>query len=323
MANQIKFDYDHYIVAYSGGKDSTACVLHLLECGVPANRIELWHHDVDGNGNRFMDWPVTGDYCRKFAKAIGCEIYFSWRHGGFKREMLRENATAAPISFEQPGADLYTYEPTRSKASTRRKFPQLAADLNTRWCSAALKIDVGRLAINKQDRFLNKKTLFITGERAEESPARAKYETFEIHKCDNRNGKRVRRHVDAWRPIHGWTESEVWEIIERHSINPHPAYHLGWGRLSCATCIFGSCHQWCSYNKINPTAVSNIAAFETEFDCTIKRGMTVLEQVAAGHAYVMDAEMAAQSQSDEYLMPIIIDDWTMPQGAFGDASGPS
>ncbi len=40
--------YDHVIVAFSGGKDSLACLLHLLDLGVPRERIGLWHHDVDG-----------------------------------------------------------------------------------------------------------------------------------------------------------------------------------------------------------------------------------------------------------------------------------
>jgi tRNA(Ile)-lysidine synthase TilS/MesJ len=44
--------YDVIVVAFSGGKDSIACVLHLLELGGPRERIELWHHDVDGREAR-------------------------------------------------------------------------------------------------------------------------------------------------------------------------------------------------------------------------------------------------------------------------------
>ena len=48
--------YDYVIVAFSGGKDSLACVLHLLEDGCPVEKIELWHHEVDGReGKQFMD----------------------------------------------------------------------------------------------------------------------------------------------------------------------------------------------------------------------------------------------------------------------------
>lgn len=52
--------YDVVIVAFSGGKDSLACLLHLLELGVPRSKIELWHHDVDGReGSTLMDWPCS------------------------------------------------------------------------------------------------------------------------------------------------------------------------------------------------------------------------------------------------------------------------
>lgn len=82
--------YDHVVVAFSGGKDSLACVLHLIGRGVPRERLELWHHDVDGReGSALMDWPVTRDYCRKVAAALDIPLYFSWKEGGFAREMDR------------------------------------------------------------------------------------------------------------------------------------------------------------------------------------------------------------------------------------------
>ena len=42
--------YDVIVVAFSACKDSLACLLTLLEAGVPPARIELRHHDVDGGG---------------------------------------------------------------------------------------------------------------------------------------------------------------------------------------------------------------------------------------------------------------------------------
>lgn len=41
-------DYDRYIVSFSGGKDSTATFLYLLDHGIPREKIELWHQDIDG-----------------------------------------------------------------------------------------------------------------------------------------------------------------------------------------------------------------------------------------------------------------------------------
>ncbi|MBT4947243.1 MAG: hypothetical protein HON27_13890 [Candidatus Marinimicrobia bacterium] len=59
MDGPMLMSYDKIIVMFSGGKDSTACVLKLFNLGVPKEKIELWHHDIDGKGDQFMDWPVT------------------------------------------------------------------------------------------------------------------------------------------------------------------------------------------------------------------------------------------------------------------------
>ena len=40
-------EYDLIVVLFSGGKDSTACYLKLVELGVPKEKIELWHHDIE------------------------------------------------------------------------------------------------------------------------------------------------------------------------------------------------------------------------------------------------------------------------------------
>lgn len=58
--------YDLIIVLLSGGKDSVACLLTLLELGVPPEKIECWHHDIDGgHPTRRMDWPVTQSYSKR------------------------------------------------------------------------------------------------------------------------------------------------------------------------------------------------------------------------------------------------------------------
>ncbi|EOW9161651.1 phosphoadenosine phosphosulfate reductase family protein [Vibrio cholerae] len=105
----------------------------------------------------------------------------------------------------------------RSKPSTCLRFPQQSPSLQTRWCSA-LKIDVGRRALNNQERFKGKKILFITGESREESANRSKYNQLEVHACDRRYGKTARL-VDAWRPVLHWTEEEVWEVIPAYQVH--------------------------------------------------------------------------------------------------------
>ncbi len=309
--------YDTFIVAFSGGKDSIACVLHLIEQGVDCSKIELWHHDVDGReGSNLMDWPVTEDYCRQFAKAFNLPIYFSWKEGGFEREMNRQEAPTAPTWFETP--DGLRSSGGKGKPGTRRKFPQVSANLSVRWCSAYLKIDVGSSAIRNQTRFKEARTLFLSDERAQESTARAKYLTFEPHRTHGGG-----RHVDHWRPVHGWDETKVWEIIERHKVNPHPAYRLGWGRLSCAACIFGGADQWASHKAALPEAFGQIKTYEADFGVTIHRTETVEERAGKGKPYDMESDALALARSDRFYEPMFVDEWVLPKGAFGENAGPS
>ncbi|EIM28590.1 hypothetical protein MicloDRAFT_00027280 [Microvirga lotononidis] len=128
--------YDAIVVATSGGKDSLGCLLECIEKGAPMERIELWHHDVDDReGSTLFDWPVTRSYVSALAEAFGLPLYFSWKQGGLEREMLRNNARTAPISFQTPEGEIRSVGGVSGKLGTRLQFPQVTADLTTRFCS--------------------------------------------------------------------------------------------------------------------------------------------------------------------------------------------
>ena len=315
--------YNTVLVGFSGGKDSLACVLQLLELGVPRERIELWHHDIDGGGEAYMDWGCTAAYCRAVAAALGLRILFSWREGGFLREMMRDRALTAPAVFERADGSLGRSGGVRGKLNTRLQFPQVSPDLNVRWCSGKLKIDVADSAIRGDDRFLGKRTLVVTGERAQESANRARYATFEPHRS-NVN----KRLVDHWRPIHAWREEEVWAIIRRHGIVPHPAYVLGWSRLSCMCCIFGGADQWATIRAIFPERFAAIATHEAQFGKTIHRKLTLAQRADMGCPYPAALErrlLAQAADSHDWDAPVLVapGDWVMPAGAFGEGGGPT
>jgi 3'-phosphoadenosine 5'-phosphosulfate sulfotransferase (PAPS reductase)/FAD synthetase len=260
----LPFDaYDLIIVSFSGGKDSLACVLHLIELGVPRDRIELWHQAVDGEpgrAERFFDWPVTESYCKSVSEALGIKLLFQWREGGFEREMLRNRSLTAPSDFERIEGGVGHAGGERGKLTTRMKFPQLAADLKVRWCSAYLKIDVAKRALANDKRFNGKKILMLTGERRQESSNRALYAQIEEHSTTNET-----KRVDQWRAILNWRENEVWAIIERHNILPHPAYYAGFSRVSCMSCIFGNPDQWATVRELSPSTFAKIARYEQDF----------------------------------------------------------
>lgn len=328
--SEIGFDiqsYDKYIVYFSGGKDSLALFLYLLDKGIDSSKIELWHHDIDGReGSTLMDWPITRGYVSKFASDWNVPVYFSWKKNGFEGEMLRDKSLTAPTIFEDENHNRIEIGGTRGTPSTRRKFPQVSPDLSVRWCSAYLKIDIGAAAIRNQERFNNIRTLVLSGERAQESAARAKYNVLEPDMADNRAG-RLKRHIDRFRPIKEWSETMVWEIIERHKVRVHPAYYMGWGRVSCLFCIFGNANQWKSASVVSPEGIKRICGYEKEFDTTIKRKESVEDLIQKGTPYEhMTPELIQLARGEVYTISTKMDmseTWILPAGAYGESCGPT
>jgi 3'-phosphoadenosine 5'-phosphosulfate sulfotransferase (PAPS reductase)/FAD synthetase len=314
--------YDHILVGFSGGRDSVSCLLHLLDLGVPPQRIEAQHHLVDGReGSTLMDWPVTPSYCEAVCKTLGVALSFSWREGGMEREATRQNTPTAPIWI--PLENGYRAIGGKGPLGTRMKFPQVSADLSVRWCSSSLKISTMDAYLRNHPKFLNRRTLVVTGERAEESSARARYKVFEPHRSDTRNSKRVPRHIDVWRAVHGWSESRIWDTIRRSRICPHPCYFIGFSRCSCRTCIFGNKHQWATVRAIAPEQFNQVASYEKAFRVTIHRTKNVVDLATAGAPYDFDPRWVEIANRHEFTHPVILEPWVLPRGAFGDGCGPT
>jgi len=169
-------EYDKIIILFSGGKDSTAAYFKLIEMGVPKEKIELWHHDIDGgHPTRKMDWPVTKNYIKAFAEATGTELRLSWRVNGFWGEVYRVGSSY-PIQYMDKGKIKTCNLSVRQKRSQelrenlldleelreygyRMKFPAKSGDLSVRWCSAYLKIVVGDTVIRNLEQFKELKQL--------------------------------------------------------------------------------------------------------------------------------------------------------------------
>jgi len=321
--------YDRIILAFSGGKDSVACFLDLLESGADLSRIEIWHHRVDGWDGDLMDWPCTNAYCQAFARHFQIPLYFTWKVGGFEGEMLRENSRTQPICFEAPQPDgsvlVKRTGGEGGKESTRLAFPQVAADLSVRWCSAYLKIDNARTALRNQERFNHSRTLFLSGERAEESPGRAGYATFEPDDADARNSPRLSRHIDRYRPVHRWSEAQVWGIMERWGINPHPAYRLGWSRCSCAGCIFNGADEFATLRQLARSQFNRLSGYEDRFGRTIKRSISLKALADSGKPfpYKLADALAATSETFDEPIQLAAYQWQLPAGAFAKGGGPT
>lgn len=172
------------LLCFSGGKDSVAMVLHLLELGVDKSRIHLHHHDVDGAGEKLFDWACTESYVRKFADHFGLKLFISYRSGGIVREMFRNNECKQDVYFQkEDGGQFFIASSDKKAINTRLKFPAVSASLMTRWCSATVKIEVLRTAIAHNENYLGK-IFILTGERRQESTNRSKYEKWELHQSN-------------------------------------------------------------------------------------------------------------------------------------------
>lgn len=316
--------YDYIILAISGGADSVACLLTVLLAGVDRTRLEIWHHAIDGQeGSTLMDWPCTTDYVRKLAQAFDIPFYMSWRVGGLEGELDRNHTPTGKVCFETPKG--LREVGGKGPEGKRGLFPQESGDLKLRWCSPVGKIDVSAVALRNQDRFEQARTLFVTGERAEEGPKRARYNVFEPQTRTDRREGELGRHVDHYRPVHHLSKCAVWALLERFNVNPHPCYKLGWGRCSCAACIFGNKHQWASLRHANPAQFRGIAKKEALTGQTIKRsGLNVIQLADRGTPYPdMDPHDIETALSPIYNEPIFVYPWTLPKGAYGDSCGPT
>jgi 3'-phosphoadenosine 5'-phosphosulfate sulfotransferase (PAPS reductase)/FAD synthetase len=302
------------LLCFSGGKDSIAMFLHLLELGISVERIELHHHLVDGRGDSVFDWACTESYCRAFAAHFGVNIVFSYRKRGIMGEIYKENKPSFNVIIE---AENGIIECKRSKtADTRLKFPAQSNNHKTRWCSSLVKMSVFNQVLTNLPRYQkNVKILVLTGERAAESKVREQYELAQWHTTNAK--ARKKRIVLHHRLIHNWTDEDVWSIIKRHSVQVHPAYELGWSRCSCQLCIFSNPNVWASIQHISLEKIQYIGDTEVDLNFTMYQKQKIYERVALGKSFVTDENYYrwAYEATTIFTSPIIIDNWKMPQGA--------
>lgn len=338
-------EYDKIIILFSGGKDSLACALDLLERGVPREKSELWHHDIDGgNLTRRMDWPVTQEYVQAVSEYLGMTLRVSWRVNGFWGEVYRIGASW-PIQYVEPDtgevkecrlserqirtAQLRKKNLNKAEREElesmghRMKFPAKSGSLSTRWCSSILKIEVAEAAIRNIEKLAKDvKILIISGERRQESAGRAKYNEMEIHRTNAT--QKANRLVHQWRSVIDWPEEKVWEIIKRHHIAPHPCYSAGWNRCSCMMCIFSLPSHWAGIRELFPERFAEVEEDERTLGFTLDNKKTLAEYTGEAESCVChdDPKAIYQLQSGEFSVEDVEKQvWTMPAGAFHGAKG--
>lgn len=334
-------EYDLIIVLFSGGKDSTAAYLKLLELGVPKSKIELWHHNIDGgHPDRKMDWPVTQSYVKAFADAEGAKLRVSYRENGFFGELYRVGAShpvwyedcgimkSCPLSRQQIKSNILRQngcsdDELRKQFGGRMMFPAKSGDLSRRWCSVYLKISVSDAVLfHLEQTRKDAKILIVSGERRGESVGRAFYNEMELHR-KNATAK-AHRLVHQWRNVIDYTERDIWEVLSRHLITPHPCYTCGWSRCSCMMCIFSLPSHWAGIKELFPDEYEAVRQDEIRLGFTLDNKKSLDEYVGAAKSCVVHDNPRALhqlitgqfSQTDIYQK-----EWILPAGAYHGAEG--
>ncbi|MFA6501439.1 MAG: phosphoadenosine phosphosulfate reductase family protein [Parachlamydiales bacterium] len=326
--------YDYILVNFSGGKDSIAMILTLFDQGVKPSQIIVFHQCIDGKHGtdthtELFDWPATEGYVYQFCKHFKLALWWQWREHGFYGEIMKRDRVSYGVHnqietfTDQKNTDLYL-APEFANASFRLKFPAKSGDISQRWCSGQLKIDPASRVVNNHPLFSKEKAvqreiriLWLTGERREESTNRAHYDKALLPKMHSGF-----RFVHQYRLVLDMTEEKVWELIEKNKILPHPAYYLGFPRLSCRTCIFYTKDHWKTIAQVDPQAVVKIIQLEKELNFTIDNKFTVTEMIKLGTTFIDDDNKKFIPQAVTFWNnSIITDNWKLPKGAFGEGGG--
>lgn len=206
----------------------------------------------------------------------------------------------------------------------QHKFPAEGGTNQGRWCSGNLKTAVqDSVHANLEKTKDNVKVLVVSGERRGESIGRSKYNEMEIHRTNAI--KKAHRLVHQWRPIIDYSEKDVWEILKRHKINPHPCYRAGWNRCSCAMCIFSTPSLFAGIRELYPEDFKLLKQDEHILGFTLdnKQDLDTFVGNAQSCVYHGDKEAIHSLRTGEFSVDDIRVNgkWMYPAGAFHGAEG--
>lgn len=242
-------DYDLILVNTSGGKDSSVAAWEVAQLAAEqgvSDRLRLVHATFP------EEWPGTVDLVREQAQQLGLGVDVVSR-----------------------GEALLDY------VRRRQRWPSP----QQRYCTSEFKrgpIDKV-ITARAPGRRRRVRVLNVMGIRAQESPARAKLQTFAPDKRRT-NG---RRRVDTWLPIFDWPEADVWAAIREHAIPVHPAYAQGMPRLSCMLCIYAPRAALMLAGRLNPEVLAEYVEVEREIGHRFRQDLALEEiqaAIAAGDA---------------------------------------
>lgn len=234
-----------FVANHSGGKDSQAMLIKLLEI-IPPEQLVVVHASLGE-----MEWPGA-------------------------LELAQNQAEKAGITFIVAKASKTLFEMVERRFQTRPEVPSWPS-ASTRQCTSDLK----RGPIQREVRRYAKASGFKSivnclGLRAQESPGRAKRKTFGKMGISNSVSTWY-----EWLPIHELQTDEVFTAIYDAGQEPHCAYALGNERLSCVFCIMSSRNDIKNGAKHNPQLLEKYIGMETHTGYTMHMNRIPIKELAS------------------------------------------
>tara|TARA_R110002060_G_scaffold253_1_gene553 strand:- start:40 stop:1035 length:996 start_codon:yes stop_codon:yes gene_type:complete len=245
------------VVSVSGGKDSTACCLHLMELGYEPHEYDRIFFDTG------WEHPYLYDYIREDLPNIVGPVD-TLRAEVEIPEELEETAR----EFERElGVE---YSSMVRLVLRKGTFPSRVR----RFCTESLKVSPAKQYL----RGVAGGVVNVVGIRAEESSARAMMTEWEFAPAFD---------CDTWRPLIDWPVEKVIAIHQRHGVKPCRLYlEQNADRVGCYPCIYSRKAEIRSMGMHSPERVDLIERLElvvkglAEKRCAAK-GET-LETIGAG-----------------------------------------
>ena len=225
----------------SGGKDSTALYLFMMERGEPFQPIFC---DTDN------EHELTYDYVRTLPERTGGpEI--KWLRADYtgrfetKRANLPEKWSEAGVSQARIERALELLHPTGNLyldlCMLMGGFPGIKAQ----FCTKYLKVK----PIEKLFKGIGGLIFSYNGVRADESTVRAEMLIRQWRSIPKMKGK---RNYATIRPLLQWKIRDVMRIHAKHGIKPNPLYAMGAKRVGCWPCIFARKEEIYLISKARP-----------------------------------------------------------------------
>lgn len=257
MINRI-YDKNHVnIINMSGGKDSTALLLKAIELGVEFEAIfcdtghehSLTYEYIDYLEERLSIKirRVKADFSKKIATRKE-NMQKRWEEQGIAQERIDEAA-----ELLKP-----TGNPMFDACLAHGRFPNAIG----KFCTAELKIKPVIEQVYEPIWASGKEVISWQGVRRAESKRRSTALEYE----------EMPEGYDVYRPLVDWSARDVFDMHDKHGVEPNPLYKLGMGRVGCMPCIHANKGEVYEIARRFPEMINKIRDWEEKISKVSTRG---------------------------------------------------